>query len=118
MAVGHLSDLTILSSKMDRLSERLLQFPIHYTGETSFKSDRLYIAKSEDLTGNPIFEGLTAIISIGYPPMAYHHDSAELLCIGQNTTSEILLNLLQGIFGMYQAYESEIFDISQTENFF
>lgn len=118
MAAGHLSDLTILSSKMDRLSERLLQFPVHYTGETSFKSDRLYIAKSEDLTGNPIFEGLTAIISIGYPPMAYHHDSAELLCIGQNTAPEILLNILQGIFGMYQAYESEIFDIFQTENFY
>lgn len=116
MVAGGLTNLTILSQKMARLSRRQLKFPVHYTGETTFLPDRLYLAKAEDLTPHPHFDGLIALISIGYPPSAYHHDQVELLCLSSDTPALTVLNALQVIFSNYQTVERDMFELLQTDN--
>lgn len=104
----HIKNVTISQKQLDSQSGLLLRYPVHHQEGDIFKADRVYIARAERLPTEPAIDTRCSIISIGYPPLSYHRDDVEMVCLSGQTGLEDAFQEVSEVFDMFYGFEARM----------
>lgn len=91
-----------------------LERPLFYTGQSTLKSDTLYIAGSEQLSGIRRFEKGSALICTGPVPKRIRENAPQILETIEGTDLFSLTNEIQQIFNLFDSWEKSLYEASSS----